>query len=407
MAVPEQTPYQEYTANGVATSFAVAFQCLSKDTLIVTINGVEQSSVLWNFTGGNVVFIAAPANLSIIGIKRSTALSREITYQTHDNSFRPSVLNGDIDRLWHVLQENQLIYDKKVDKDAQIQTLGNLQGGGAIGLGLTLSLKDQTVTADYQFGSSIKIPVITLNQDGTVKSLHEVDVIGGGGGAFQIRWGDVLNKPTTLNGYGITDAYTKSETYTKTEANTTFIENSEKAVASGVAPLDANVKVDPIYLPTLPNTAIPKATETALGVVELATQGETNTGTDDERAITPQKMLGGLRSHLNASGNAPMYACRAWVNFNGTGTVAIRASGNVSSITDNGVGLYKVNFTTAMQDVNYSAVANYNNANTAVMAENDDNASCSNYLTTSVNLAVMNGGAAALDAVYISVSIIR
>ena len=169
MAVPEQTPYQEYTANGVATSFAVAFQCLSKDTLIVTINGVEQSSVLWNFTGGNVVFIAAPANLSIIGIKRSTALSREITYQTHDNSFRPSVLNGDIDRLWHVLQENQLIYDKKVDKAAQIQTLGNLQGGGAIGLGLTLSLKDQTVTADYQFGSSIKIPVITLNQVGTVK----------------------------------------------------------------------------------------------------------------------------------------------------------------------------------------------------------------------------------------------
>ena len=48
------------------------------------------------------------------------------------------------------------------------------------------------------------------------------------------------------------------------------------------------------------------------------------------------------------------YACRAWVNFNGTGTVAINASGNVSSITDNGVGDYTVNFTTAMPDVNYS-----------------------------------------------------
>jgi len=47
--------------------------------------------------------------------------------------------------------------------------------------------------------------------------------------------------------------------------------------------------------------------------------------------------------------------CRAWVNFNGTGTVAIRASGNVSSITDNGTGDYTVNFTTAMPDVNYSA----------------------------------------------------
>ena len=54
------------------------------------------------------------------------------------------------------------------------------------------------------------------------------------------------------------------------------------------------------------------------------------------------------------SGTAPLYMCRAWVNFNGAGTVAIRASGNVSSITDNGTGDYTVNFTTAMSDANYS-----------------------------------------------------
>jgi hypothetical protein len=49
--------------------------------------------------------------------------------------------------------------------------------------------------------------------------------------------------------------------------------------------------------------------------------------------------------------------CRAWVNFNGTGTVAIRASFNVSSITDNGVGLYTVNFASSFPDANYSIVA--------------------------------------------------
>lgn len=48
------------------------------------------------------------------------------------------------------------------------------------------------------------------------------------------------------------------------------------------------------------------------------------------------------------------YVARAWVNFNGTGTIAIRASGNVSSITDNGAGDYTVNFTTSMPDANYS-----------------------------------------------------
>lgn len=52
--------------------------------------------------------------------------------------------------------------------------------------------------------------------------------------------------------------------------------------------------------------------------------------------------------------DAVAYGCRAWVNFNGTGTVAIRASGNVSSITDNGAGTYAVNLTNAMPDANYS-----------------------------------------------------
>jgi hypothetical protein len=54
--------------------------------------------------------------------------------------------------------------------------------------------------------------------------------------------------------------------------------------------------------------------------------------------------------------SAVAYGCRAWVNFNGVGTVTIRASGNVTSITDNGVGDFTVNFTSAMPDVNYAAV---------------------------------------------------
>ena len=76
---------------------------------------------------------------------------------------------------------------------------------------------------------------------------------------------------------------------------------------------------------------------------------------------------GGVQvGEFDASGNflfnsgfgsaAVAYGCRAWVNFNGTGTVAIRASGNVSSISDNGTGDYTVNFTTAMPDANYSLV---------------------------------------------------
>ena len=58
------------------------------------------------------------------------------------------------------------------------------------------------------------------------------------------------------------------------------------------------------------------------------------------------------------TGSAPLFAARAWVNFNGTGTVAIRASGNVTSITDNNTGDYTVNFTTAMPNGDYSVQGN-------------------------------------------------
>lgn len=50
-------------------------------------------------------------------------------------------------------------------------------------------------------------------------------------------------------------------------------------------------------------------------------------------------------------------SAKAWVNFNGTGTVAIRAAFNVSSITDAGTGNYNINFTTAMSDANYAVIA--------------------------------------------------
>ena len=111
------------------------------------------------------------------------------------------------------------------------------------------------------------------------------------------------------------------------------------------------------------------AGETFAGVVELATAAEAAAGTDLSHAITSA----GLRAGLNASGSAPVYACRAWVNFNGTSTVAIRASGNVSSITDNGAGDYTVNFTTSMADANYAVTITVsggaNTFNTPTVAE--------------------------------------
>lgn len=82
----------------------------------------------------------------------------------------------------------------------------------------------------------------------------------------------------------------------------------------------------------------------------------TNTGVTSFNSRTGAVSL--TSADFNSTGSAPIYACRAWVNFDGVGTVAIRASGNVSSITDNGVGAYTINFTTAMPDANYALIAN-------------------------------------------------
>ena len=67
---------------------------------------------------------------------------------------------------------------------------------------------------------------------------------------------------------------------------------------------------------------------------------------------------------------ATAYGCRAWVNFNGTGTVAIRASGNVSSVTDNGQADYRVNFTSAMPDANYAVNTTFTHSSADVNTTN-------------------------------------
>lgn len=110
-----------------------------------------------------------------------------------------------------------------------------------------------------------------------------------------------------------------------------------------------------------------------------------------------------IKNALNAGGSAPIYACRAWVHFNGTGTVAIRGSGNVSSITDNGTGDYTLNFTTAMPDNFYSA-----NIGTSYFAGTSDFVSTKHMTFTSNNYRFQcRYASAAFDAEMITVSVIR
>jgi hypothetical protein len=104
------------------------------------------------------------------------------------------------------------------------------------------------------------------------------------------------------------------------------------------------------------NTNTTQVATTAFVVAQIADDAPTKTGTGASGTwgIGIAGNAATATALSTASGSAPSYSARAWVNFNGTGTVAIRASGNVTSITDNGTGDYTINFTTAMPDVNFS-----------------------------------------------------
>ena len=110
-----------------------------------------------------------------------------------------------------------------------------------------------------------------------------------------------------------------------------------------------------------------------------------------------------LKTQINASGTAPIYACRAWVNFNGVGTIAIRSSGNVSSITDGGAGLYTVNFTTAMQDANYVMTQACSREAIATGLSAYINAQ----LTTSVSMDIRSGGGTITDTSIVCLAFFR
>jgi hypothetical protein len=105
-----------------------------------------------------------------------------------------------------------------------------------------------------------------------------------------------------------------------------------------------------------------------------------------------------------ATQNGMTGICKAWVNFDGTGTPAIRGSFNVSSITDNGTGDYTVNFTTAMPNANYSALVTAGVTGNASGSNPEFYGKVSNFLTSSVgaNCRAATGGAS--DAAVMCVS---
>ena len=112
------------------------------------------------------------------------------------------------------------------------------------------------------------------------------------------------------------------------------------------------------------------------------------------------------------SGTAPIYPCRAWVNFDGTtntgGFCTVRASGNVTSVTDNGTGDYTVTFTTAMPDVNYAVTAMSGTSSlTAATGLSFAGQGSATPTTTAFRFRIRDDAGAQFDSAFCSIAIFR
>jgi hypothetical protein len=151
----------------------------------------------------------------------------------------------------------------------------------------------------------------------------------------------------------------------------------------------------------------------------FSTSADTNTGMFFPAADTIAFSEGGVECmRIDSSGNlrfnsgygsvATAYGCRAWVNFNGTGTVAIRESGNVSGITDNGTGNYTVNFATAMADADYAFNLSRNRADGVSSGGAISQLQTTPPTTSSIRVILENAAIGANeDSNIVSVSIFR
>jgi len=152
---------------------------------------------------------------------------------------------------------------------------------------------------------------------------------------------------------------------------------------------------------TLCATSDSNADDDSGGNLTFITKAEAGTLAEQMRLTS----AGNLQFNSGYGSVATAYGCRAWVNFDGTGTVAIREDGNVSSITDDGTGSYQVNFSTALADSNYAVAA---------FAKSDSGGGLrcvvgrgADYSTTALDIEVRNAANNNEDVQVVCVSIFR
>jgi hypothetical protein len=235
---------------------------------------------------------------------------------------------------------------------------------------LRTAITDETGTGSAVFATSptLVTPVLGTPSSGTLSSCTGLPLTTGVTGTLPIANGGTGTTSTTFvnlttnvtgtlpvanGGTGITSLGTGVATFLGTPSSANLATAVTDETGSGS-----------LVFATSPTLITPALGTPSSGTLTNCTFPTLNQNTTGSAATVTGNATGSTFGFNSGYGSvATAYGCRAWVNFNGTGTVAIRASGGVSSITDNGTGAYTVNLSVTMPDANYSwvGVAAYDN----------------------------------------------
>ena len=173
-------------------------------------------------------------------------------------------------------------------------------------------------------------------------------------------------------------------------ANATDAQLRDRGTHTGTQPLSSISGAAALASPTFTGTPAAPTAAAETNTTQIATTAYTRTA---------------IPNVFNASGVAPMFACRAWINFNGTGGTVILANGNVSSIADHAVGDYTINFTIKMLEANYCITGSTQRGTSG--GAGDFGVRNNSITRESVGVVTADGTGVLEDASTVSVAILR
>ena len=376
--------YTLFTGNGSTTQYAVAFGYIRREHVLVTVAG---SSATFTWVNSSLIQMdTAPANGAEVRVYRVTPLSAPLV----DFTDGATLVAADLDT-----NARQSIYTQQELDDSLVDGLAGVIPNGDKG-DITTSAGGVVWTIDTGAVTSAKIADGTIvnadiNASAAIAATKLAFTPAGNIAATTVQ--AAIQELDTEKAPLASPALTGTPTAPTATASTNTTQLATTAFVLGQASSTT---------PVMNGTA-------AVGTGTTFARADHVHASDTSKApLASPSFTGNLSFNSGYGSSAVAYGCRAWVSLNGTGTVAIRGSGNVSSITDNATGDYTINFTTAMPDANYAAVVGGIEDNAGVMA---GQVLARFYRTTpltgSIRVSSNTDGLVAYDMLYFYLAIFR